>query len=435
MTLEYSGALSDETAGAATSEVFETLESNVRSYCRSFPAVFSRAKGSYIYDAEGVAYLDFLAGAGALNYGHNHDLIKAALVDYIVQDGMTHGLDLHTTAKAAFLESFSRQVLQPRGLDYRIQFTGPTGANAVEAALKLARKVTGRRGVFAFMGGYHGHSLGALAATANRTHRAAAGTELGGVTFLPFPQGPMAQIDTLAYLRTVLMDGHSGIELPAAIILETVQAEGGVYVAPVEWLVALRQICDDHGILLIVDEIQTGVGRAGGFFSFERAGIVPDMVTMSKSLSGYGLPLSMVMIRPELDLWSPGEHTGTFRGHQLAFVTAAAALDVYFGEDIEARTRTNGAYVAERLAFEIARLDPAMEFRGLGLIWGLDTAAIDPTGEFAARVAKDCFTQRLIVERVGRADTVLKLLPPLTISEDELATGMDVILGSVAAAL
>lgn len=418
-----------------TLDVFESLESEVASYCRDWPVVFDRAQGSRIYDEDGAEYLDFFSGAGALNYGHNHDLIKAALVDYIVQDGMTHGLDLHTTAKAAFLESFSRQVLQPRGLDYRIQFTGPTGANAVEAALKLARKVTGRRGVFAFMGGYHGHSLGALAATANRTHRAAAGTELGGVTFLPFPQGPMGQIDTLAYLRTVLMDGHSGIELPAAIILETVQAEGGVYVAPVEWLVALRQICDDHGILLIVDEIQTGVGRAGGFFSFERAGIVPDMVTVSKSLSGYGLPLSMVMIRPELDRWSPGEHTGTFRGHQLAFVTAAAALDVYFGEDIEARTRTNGAYVAERLAFEIARLDPAMEFRGLGLIWGLDTAAIDPTGEFAARVAKDCFTQRLIVERVGRADTVLKLLPPLTISEDELATGMDVILGSVAAAL
>ena len=435
MTLEYSGPLSNGTTGSTTSEVFEVLESNVRSYCRSFPAVFSRAKGSYIYDAEGSAYLDFLAGAGALNYGHNHDLIKAALVDYIVQDGMTHGLDLHTTAKAAFLESFSHRVMAPRGLDYRIQFTGPTGANAVEAALKLARKVTGRSGVFAFMGGYHGHSLGALAATANRTHRAAAGTELGGVTFLPYPQGPMAQVDTLAYLRTVLLDGHSGIEIPAAIIVETVQAEGGIYVAPEEWLVAVRQICDDHGILLIVDEIQTGVGRTGSFFSFERAGIVPDMITVSKSLSGYGLPLAMVMIRPELDLWSPGEHTGTFRGHQLAFVTAAAALEVYFGEGIESRTRAHGAYVAERLAFETARLDPSLEYRGLGLIWGLDTAAIDPTGEFAARVAKDCFTQRLIVERVGRADTVLKLLPPLTISEDELAAGMDVIVGSVAAAL
>lgn len=435
MTLEYSGALADETAGSNAVEVFEALESNVRSYCRSFPAVFTRAKGSYIYDAEGAAYLDFLAGAGALNYGHNHDLIKAALVDYIVEDGMTHGLDLHTTAKAAFLDGFSRRVMQPRGLDYRIQFTGPTGANAVEAALKLARKVTGRSGVFAFMGGYHGHSLGALAATANRTHRAAAGTELGAVTFLPFPQGPMAQIDTLAYLRTVLLDGHSGVEIPAAVIVETVQAEGGIYVAPVEWLAALRQICDDHGILLIVDEIQTGVGRTGSFFSFERAGIVPDMVTVSKSLSGYGLPMSMVMIRPELDRWSPGEHTGTFRGHQLAFVTAAAALEVFFGEDIEARTRTNGAYVAERLAFEVARLDPSLEYRGLGMIWGLDTASIDPTGEFAARVAKDCFSQRLIVERVGRADTVLKLLPPLTVSEDELAAGMDVIVASVADAL
>ena len=435
MTLEYSGPLSERSAGSTSSEIFEALESNVRSYSRSFPAVFTRAKGSYIYDAEGAAYLDFLAGAGALNYGHNPDFIKSALIDYIAGDGMTHGLDLHTAAKAAFLESFSRQVMTPRGLDYRIQFTGPTGANAVEAALKLARKVTGRSGVFAFMGGYHGHSLGALAATANRTHRAAAGTELGGVTFLPFPQGPMAQVDSLAYLRTVLLDGHSGVEVPAAIIVETVQAEGGIYVAPVDWLVSLRQICDDHGIVLIIDEIQTGVGRTGDFFSFERAGIVPDMVTVSKSLSGYGLPMSIVMIRPELDQWSPGEHTGTFRGHQLAFVTAAAALDVFFGEDIEARTRSNGRYVSERLSFEAARLEPGLECRGLGMIWGLDTAAIDPTGEFAARVAKDCFAQRLIVERVGRADTVLKLLPPLTISEDELATGIDIIVGSLAAAL
>ena len=435
MTLEYRGPLSNGPAGSTANEIFEALESNVRSYCRSFPAVFTRAKGSYIYDAEDTAYLDFLAGAGALNYGHNHDLIKAALVDYILNDGLTHGLDLHTTAKASFLESFSRLVLAPRGLDYRIQFTGPTGANAVEAALKLARKVTGRSGVFAFMGGYHGHSLGALAATANRTHRAAAGTELGGVTFLPYPSGPMAQVDTLAYLRTVLLDSHSGVEVPAAIILETVQAEGGIYVAPVEWLAALRQICDDHDIVLIVDEIQTGVGRAGDFFSFERAGIVPDMVTVSKSLSGYGLPMSIVMIRPDLDVWSPGEHTGTFRGHQLAFVTAAAALEVFWVEDIETRTAASGAYVAERLGFEVARLEPSLELRGLGLIWGLDTAAIDPSGEFAAKVAKDCFTERLIVERVGRADTVLKLLPPLTISEEELAAGLDIIVGRVAAAL
>jgi diaminobutyrate-2-oxoglutarate transaminase len=326
-------------------------------------------------------------------------------------------------------------VMEPRGLDYRIQFTGPTGTNAVEAALKVARKATGRRGVFAFMGGYHGHSLGALAATANRTHRAGAGTELGGVTFLPFPRGPLAQIDTLAYLRTVLLDSHSGIEVPAAVIVETVQAEGGIYVAPDDWMVSLRQICDDHGILLITDEIQTGVGRAGDFFSFERSGVVPDIVTVSKSLSGYGLPMSIVMIRPELDVWSSGEHTGTFRGPQLAFVTATAALDVFFDEEIESRTQANGAYLSERLSFELARLDPGLDFRGVGMIWGLDTAVIDPTGEFADRVTKGCFSQRLIIERVGRSDTVLKVLPPLTISEDDLATGVDILVSSVAAVL
>lgn len=406
-------------------DVFEEMESKVRSYSRSFPVTFTKAKGSRLYGADGRSYLDFLAGAGALNYGHNHDVIKAALLEYLAGDGLIHGLDLQTTAKEQFLREFSERILRPLQLDYRVQFTGPTGTNAVEAALKLARKATGRSGVFAFMGGYHGHSLGSLAATSNRAHRAAAGTRLSDVTFLPFPQGPMAELDTLAYLRTILVDSHSGVDLPAAVIVETVQAEGGVAVAPDEWMRQLRTICEDHGIVLIVDDIQTGCGRTGPFFSFERAGIVPDLVTLSKSISGYGLPMSLVLIRPELDVWEPGEHTGTFRGNQLAFVAAAAALRVFQDEEIEKLTHRHALRVSEFLTERCQSLDPRLDVRGVGLIWGVDTAAIAPGGELAAEVSRTCFSDGLIIERAGRNDTVLKLLPPLTISPEELEEGLE----------
>ena len=418
-----------------TASIFDERESNVRSYCRSFPAVFTHAHGSVIYDEEGRRYVDFLAGAGALNFGHNHDAIKSALIDYISEDGLAHGLDLHTSAKAEFLTAFVNQVLLPRGLDYKVQFTGPTGTNAVEAALKIARKATGRTGIFAFMGGYHGDSLGSLAATANRDHRRSAGVELSNVTFVPFPAGAMAEIDTLAYLRSVLMDTHSGIDLPAGIIVETVQAEGGVNVASPEWLKELRSICDDYGIVLIVDEVQTGVGRTGPYFSFERAGIIPDVVVVSKSISGSGQPMALTLLRPELDLWSPGEHTGTFRGNQLAFVTGRVALDLFKTESIEARTTANAAVIETVLNDEMIPLDSRLEIRGIGMIWGVDTAAIDPTGGLARRISQRCFAEGLIIERVGRNDTVLKILPPLTISREELLEGLSTLVEATRATL
>jgi diaminobutyrate-2-oxoglutarate transaminase len=406
----------------------EARESAVRSYARSFPTVFTWAKGAVLHDEEGRSYIDFLAGAGALNFGHNHDTLKAALVKHVEDDCLTHGLDMRTTTKEAFLGSFTRNILEPRGLDHRVQFTGPTGTNAVEAALKIARRATGRTGVFAFMGGYHGHSLGSLAVTANREHRAAAGVSLPDATFVPFPGGPF---DSAAYLRMLLDDTHSGTALPAAVILETVQAEGGVNVAPVEWLQDLRRLCTERGIILIVDEIQTGVGRTGPYFSFERAGIVPDVVTLSKSISGYGLPMSIVLLRPELDLWEPGEHTGTFRGNQLAFATGAVAAELFETEEIEATVAKHAITVSTSLE----RLDPRLDRRGIGLLWGVDTAPIDPTGELARTIARRCFADGLVIERTGRHDTVLKVLPPLTISTQLLVEGLDILDGAVRACL
>lgn len=413
---------------------FEAHESNVRSYCRSFPAVFTRAKGALLHAEGGRRHIDFFAGAGALNYGHNNDFIKARVLEYIAADGISHGLDFHTTAKRDFIDTFHRLVLEPKGLAYKMQFCGPTGTNAVEAAFKIARKVTGRTGIFSFMGGYHGMSLGSLAATANRGSRTAAGTPLSGVNFMPYPHGFMADIDTIGFLEAVLSDTHSGADRPAAIIVETVQAEGGVVVAPILWLQQLRALCDRHGILLICDEIQVGCYRTGAFFSFERAGIVPDIVTLSKSISGYGLPMSLVLLKAELDAWKPGEHTGTFRGNQLAFVGGTAALEFARDNDVPAMVARNEGKLRSFLTERIATLDPRLQVRGIGMIWGLDFLSV-AGGDIANRVSASCFEQGLMIETTGRRDSVLKFLPPLTIDYELLDEGCSIVERAVKACL
>ena len=406
--------------------IFETHESNVRSYCRSFPAVFHRAKGSVIYSDSGEQYIDFLAGAGALNYGHNNDYIKQQVMLYLDADAISHGLDLHTSAKEKFLTTFTNQVLAPKGLDYRIQFCGPTGTNAVEAALKLARKIKKRTGIFSFMGAYHGMTLGSIAVTGNTSIREGTWGTSSNVSFMPYPHGFMSTIDTIGYVDAVLSDGSSGVEKPAAIIFETVQAEGGVVVAPTEWIKQLRALCDKHDILLICDDIQVGCGRTGPFFSFERADIVPDMVILSKSISGYGFPMSLLLIKPDLDIWSPAEHTGTFRGNQLAFVGGTAALEFRESTDLERDVKVKAAFLENFLNQEIKPFNDAIEIRGLGLIWGIDLTHCG--GETLAKaISSRCFELGLIVERVGRNDTVLKILPPLSIDMPMLQKGCSLI--------
>lgn len=402
--------------------IFEKCESNVRSYCRSFPVTFHRAKGSIIYSESGTEYIDFLAGAGALNYGHNNDYIKHKVMSYLDADAIAHGLDMHTCAKERFLAKFSESVLIPKHLNYRIQFCGPTGTNAVEAALKLARKVTKRTGIFSFMGAYHGMTLGSLAVTGNTAIRAGIGGISNNVTFMPYPYGFMSKFDTIEYIEAVLKDVSSGVEKPAAIIFETVQAEGGVIVAPTEWLQRLRTLCDEHDILLICDDIQVGCGRTGPFFSFERANIIPDMVVLSKSISGYGFPMSLLLMKPELDLWEPAEHTGTFRGNQLAFVGGTAALEYRETTNIEQEVKVKEAFLKNFLTQEIAPISEKIEIRGIGMIWGIDLTSFGGTN-FAKQITSRCFELGLIVERVGRNDTVIKILPPLTIELCTLRKG------------
>jgi len=410
-------------------KIFEELESEVRSYARSFPRVFNRASGAYLYDNDGTEYLDFLSGAGTLNYGHNNPLFKKALLEYIESDGITHGLDLHTIAKQRFLETLQAKILKPRNLDYQVQFTGPTGTNAVEAALKLARNITGRHNIISFTNGFHGVSLGSLAATGNSHHRGAAGVNLGGVSRMPYDGYLGEGFDTTAYLDKVLCDASSGIDKPAAVIVETVQGEGGINVASFEWLKALEAVCRRHDVLFIVDDIQAGCGRTGTYFSFEPAGINPDIVTMSKSLSGYGLPMALVFMKSELDQWKPGEHNGTFRGNNHAFITAAAAIEHYWSDDTFAKEiARKGLIISTRLDSFVAKYGNGNFIaRGRGMFQGINCVS----GELANNISQRAFKKGLMIETSGAEDQVIKLLCPLIISDESLAKGLDIIEESI----
>jgi diaminobutyrate-2-oxoglutarate transaminase len=403
-------------------KVFEQLESEVRSYCRAFPAVFSSARGHLLRDESGREYIDFFAGAGALNYGHNHPVLKRRIMEYLSDDGITHSLDMATEAKRSFLQSLHSLVLAPRGLPHKVMFPGPTGTNAVEAALKIARTVTGRSNVIAFTNAFHGMTLGSLAVTGNAGKREGAGVALGNVARMPFHGYLGSELDTIDLLEQYLSDTSSGMDPPAALILETVQAEGGVNVATIPWLRRLGNVLSRFEVLLIVDDIQVGCGRTGSFFSFEAAELEPDIICLSKSLSGYGVPLAVTLLKPELDLWEPGKHNGTFRGHNLAFVTATAALE-HFWEDggLTEDVKRRGKIVQEKLRRIAA--DHGGHVRGRGLIQGIEF----PDIETAREISRAAFARGLVVETAGRQDEVLKILPPLTIPDSELERGLGII--------
>ena len=406
-------------------KIFEEIESEVQSYARSFPRVFNKAQGEYLYDTEGNQYLDFLAGAGTLNYGHNNPVFKKELLKYIDADGITHGLDLHTRAKGNFLNTFNDMILKPRNMDYIVQFTGPTGANAVETAMKLARKIKQRDTIISFTNGYHGVTLGALATTGNQHHRGGAGMLLTGVDTLPYDGYMGDDMDTTAYLDKVLTDSSSGVDHPAAIILETVQGEGGITAASYAWLQNIEKICKKHDILLIVDDIQAGCGRTGTFFSFDEVGIQPDIITMSKSLSGYGLPFAMVLFKPEHDIWKPGEHNGTFRGNNLAFVTAEAAIKHYWSDDLFSKeVKRKGKYMYDHINKIIDQYGEGnFSSRGRGMFQGINCVS----GDLASKITKLAFKNGLMIETSGADDHVIKFLCPLTISDQNLKKGVDIL--------
>lgn len=403
-------------------DIFEQLESEVRSYSRNWPATFTHAEGCRQRSADGGEYLDFFAGAGALNYGHNNPELLAPLLTYLQSGAVVHSLDMKTPAKAEFLETFNRVILTPRGLDYKVMFPGPTGTNAVEAALKLARKVTGRENILSFTNAFHGMTLGSLAVTGNGIKRRGAGIPLSHASTIPYDDYLEGDSSDFLWLDRVLGDSGSGLDKPAAVIVETVQGEGGLRAARPEWLRGLAELCKKHGLLLIVDDVQAGCGRTGTFFSFEEAGIVPDIVCLSKSLSGYGLPMAVTMFRPELDQWAPGEHNGTFRGHNPAFITATAALEEYW-QDSDLQDHVTE--ISTQLAIGLAQIAEATgaTVRGRGLLTGLLFA--DP--DHASAIAAECYRRGLLVETSGPEDEVVKVMPPLTISATDLAQGLAIL--------
>jgi diaminobutyrate-2-oxoglutarate transaminase len=401
--------------------VFHRLESEARGYCRRFNRVFASASGSIMRDVEGREYVDFLAACGSLNYGHNDPDMAAALIEHIAGNGIAAGLDLFTVTKRAFLDRFDRLILAPRRLDYRVQFTGPTGANAVEAALKLARKVTGRTNVIAFTNGYHGVSLGALAATGNRYNRM--GASLPGVSRAPFDRYFGDDIDTVDHLERLLSDPSSGIDAPAAILFETVQGEGGLNAASAEWVNRIAAVARRHGALLIIDDVQAGCGRTGTFFSFEEMDVEPDLVVMSKSLSGFGLPMAIVLVKPERDLWRPAEHNGTFRGNTHAFVTARVALEKFWSDGaFSEAVFAKGKLVTGHLK-GIAEVIPGAYLKGRGMMQGISVGS----GELAEEICRLSFERGLIVETSGAHDEVIKILAPLTTPTSLLERGLGIL--------
>ncbi|NBB97121.1 MAG: diaminobutyrate--2-oxoglutarate transaminase [Alphaproteobacteria bacterium] len=403
-------------------DIYTRRESEARSYCRSFPVTFKWAKNATLRDDEGREYTDFLAGCSSLNYGHNDDDMKAALLDHVSSDGLAHGLDMHTGVKARFLEAFEKIILEPRDMDYKFMFTGPTGTNAVEAAMKLARKTTGRETIVAFTNGFHGMTMGALAATGNAGKRAGGGMALSGVVRMPY-EGAMDGVDSLALIREMLANPSSGIDAPAAFLIEPVQGEGGLNAASADFLRGLQELAREHGALVIMDDIQSGIGRTGPFFSFEGMGIQPDLIPLAKSLSGMGLPFAGLLIRPDLDVWKPAEHNGTFRGNNHAFVTARVALEKFWQDDaFQKQTEAKAAFLTERLQ-RIADMIPGASLKGRGMMQGVDVGC----GEMAAAICATCFQHGLIIETSGAHDEVVKVLAPLTIPQDQFAKGLDVL--------
>lgn len=403
-------------------QIFARRESEVRYYCRRIPNLLCSASGAIVRDTVGRTFIDFLSACGSLNYGHSHPVLKEALLRHIELDGISAGLDFHTEAKLEFIQTFNRIILEPRGFDYKLQFPGPTGTNCVEAALKLARKVTGRNNVVAFTNAFHGMSVGALSATASRSARHGAGQRLDGVTRLPYEGYAGAGLSDIERFESMAVDPSGGIDPVAAIILETVQGEGGLNVASGEWLTQVALVAKRLGALLIVDDVQAGCGRTGTFFSFERAGIEPDIVCLAKSIGGYGLPMSLLLMRPEIDVWSPGEHNGTFRGNTPAFVTATAALELWTGAfeaQIYERSEMLSAWclsVERQSAGEVRR-------KGIGMMQGLEFSR----PSLASRIADMAAVAGVIVECCGPHDQVLKILAPLTIDKETFSKGLQIV--------
>ena len=403
-------------------------ESNARTYPRRLPVAIASASGSYITDVDGRVYIDFLSGAGVLALGHNHPELVAAVRDQL--SVLTHGLDFPTPVREEFKGKQFEMLPAAMRDDMRIHFCGPTGSDAVEAAIKLCKKATGRGGVVVFQGSYHGSTQGAMSLTSETEPKQGLHDLMPGVHFTPYaychrcPLGltpATCSINCATALRSTLTDTHGGVRKPAAIVMELVQGEGGSIPAPAAFVTEVAALARELDVPLVVDEVQTGCGRTGTWFAFEQYGIEPDVVVASKGLSGLGLPVSVILYRSHLDTWTPGSHIGTFRGNNLAFASGCAFIDVLRRDDVLSNVRTQGAYLLAELRALQMRSTVISDVRGRGLMLGVEMAGVPAAGlsasAIAARVQRAALARGLIVEIGGREDRVLRLLPPLNLSQ------------------
>ncbi|MGW2300793.1 diaminobutyrate--2-oxoglutarate transaminase family protein [Streptomyces sp. NPDC001809] len=419
-------------------------ESAARTYARSLPIVPVRARGLTIEGADGRRYLDCLSGAGTLALGHNHPVVLEAVKKVLDSGAPLHVLDLATPVKDAFTSELFATLPGELADNARIQFCGPAGTDAVEAALKLVRTATGRSGLLAFTGAYHGMTSGALDASGGATDIR--------VTRLPYPHsyrcpygvgGARGAQLAAHWTENLLDDPKSGVTTPAGMILEAVQGEGGVIPAPDDWMRRMRRITADRSIPLVVDEVQTGVGRTGAFWAVEHSGIVPDVMVLSKAIGG-SLPLAVIVYRSELDAWEPGAHAGTFRGNQLAMAAGTATLAYVRENKLAERAGVLGDRILGQLR-GLAGDHPCIgDVRGRGLMIGVelvdpDAAGPDDTAPPAApalalAVQQECLARGLIVELGGRHSAVVRLLPPLTLTDEQATAVLDRFADALAAA-
>lgn len=429
-------------------------ESNARSYPRRIPLALKSASGIYVEDVEGRRFIDCLAGAGTLVLGHNHPVVIDAIHKVLADKLPLLTLDLTTPVKDKFVQDLFAFLPKSFSQHTKIQFCGPTGTDAVEAALKLVRTATGRSMVLSFQGGYHGMSQGALSLMGNLGPKKPLGGILNNnVQFLPYPYdyrcpfglgGTQGAAVNLRYLENLLNDPESGLQLPAAIIVEAVQGEGGVIPADLDWLRGLRRITAEAGVALIIDEIQSGFGRTGNRFAFEAAGIVPDVVVLSKAVGG-GLPLAVMVYQDHLDTWQPGAHAGTFRGNQMAMAAGSAVIDYLVEHDIPAHAAKMGQRLVDHL-LALQHVYPHLgDVRGRGLMLGVELVNPDgvldhlghppASGSLAASVRSECLRRGLIIEVGGRHSSVVRFLPPLEISAQQIDEIAAIFSRAVAAAV
>ncbi|MBQ1949541.1 MAG: diaminobutyrate--2-oxoglutarate transaminase family protein [Treponema sp.] len=421
----------------------DSTESNARSYPRKFPFALAKAKGSWVEDIEGNKYLDFLCGAGTLALGHNDDEVNQAMISLIHEDFPLHTLDLTTPVKDEFVQTVLAHLPKELAENCKIQFCSPSGTDATDAALKLCKTATGRQNVIAFQGGFHGMGHGALSCTGNLGAKNKVQGLIPGVHHFPYPNyrgafGLKGDADTdacCAYFENTLRDPESGITKPAAVILEPIQGEGGVNPAPVKFLQTVRRVTQKLDIPMIVDEIQCGMGRSGKLFAFEYAGIVPDVILVSKAVGG-SQPLSIVIYNKKLDTWQPGAHTGTFRGNQLAMKAGTIVLNRVTKPGFLSEVVRKGDKIMARMNEIKSKTSIIGDVRGKGLMIGCefvnpkgkaDSNGILPrNGDAAAKVQKLCFENKLVMEKGGRDGSVMRCLCALTVTDSEIDTAMDI---------